>query len=89
MGTVSVVAKTMVLLMLGVIAVGTTVAAATAGSGWLGVGAVLMWAGIGLLARLPWVPRADHGPVFRRAAVAVGCYVGGLVVAAAAFSSLD
>jgi hypothetical protein len=88
-GTVSVVAKTMVLVMLGVVAVGTSVAAVTAGSVWVAAGAVLMWAGIALLGRLPWVPRSEHGLVFRRAVLAVGCYVGGLVVAAAAFSSLD
>jgi hypothetical protein len=89
LGTVGVVAKAMVLVMLSVLAIGTSVTAATAGSGVLAVGAVLMWVGIALLSRLPWVPRAEHGSVFRRALVAVGCYGAGLVVAALAISRLE
>jgi hypothetical protein len=79
----------MVLVMLGVVALGTSVSAATAGSPGMAAGAVLMWIGIALLARLPWVPREGHGQVFRRAALAVGCYVAGLIAAAAAISALD
>ncbi|MBJ7358573.1 hypothetical protein [Nocardioides sp.] len=82
-------AKTMVLVMLGVLAVGTSVSAATAGSVGLAVGAGLMWVGIVLLARLPWVPRAEHGRVFARAGLAIGCYLAGVVTAALAISGLD